>query len=90
MTPLRAFISGMVMFGSFVASAFFFRFWRRAHDRLFAIFGLAFALLGLERLVHVLLAQLGEDHFAVYGVRLLAFVLIALGIADKNRGERPR
>jgi hypothetical protein len=91
MNPLHAFISGMIMLGACVAGTFFIRFWRRAHDRLFLIFGLAFWLMGLERAVHILLAQfVGEDHFAVYGVRLLAFVLIAVAIVDKNRGERSR
>jgi hypothetical protein len=89
MTPLYAFISGMIMLGSCVAGAFFFRFWRRTRDRLFLIFGLAFAMMGIERAAHVLLFHFaGEDHVAVYGLRLVAFVLIVVAIADKNRAER--
>ena len=89
MTPLHAFIAGMIMLGSAVAAAFFFRFARRTGDRLFLLFGVAFSIMSVERAVHVLLYHfIGEDHFAVYGLRLVAFVLIVVAIIDKNRASR--
>ena len=91
MTPIYAFVSGMIMLGSCVAGAFFLKFWRRTRDRLFLMFSLAFWVMGFERAAHVALYRFaGEDHFAVYGLRLFAFVLILVAIADKNRADRKR
>ena len=63
---------------------FFCRFYVRTHDRLLLIFAIAFWLLGLNWLV---LAFLHDDEIRtlLYVVRLGAFVLILVGILDKNR-----
>ena len=68
-----------------VAGLFFLRFWTQSRDRLFAIFAVAFWLLALQRL---LLAWLDHERYGVtwlYGVRLVAFLLILAAIVDKNR-----
>jgi hypothetical protein len=85
-----SFLGGVIFAGSLVASLFFLRFWVRSRDRLFAIFALAFAVLGVNRLVLVVLDESNEARTYVYLVRLLAFVLIAVAIVDKNRSARPR
>ena len=84
MKSLNPFILGTLVMASAVAGLFFLRFWRRTRDRLFAIFAVAFWLLGLNWL---LLATIGRDeiHTALYGIRLIAFVLILIAIFDKNR-----
>ena len=82
-----SFLSGLVCAGAFTAALFFVRFWRQSGDRLFAIFALAFALLGGSRIVLSALAEENEARPYVYLLRLAAFVLIAVAIADKNRSR---
>ena len=42
MLGLYEFMLGGLVMGCFVAGLFFLRFWRKTHDRLFAIFAIAF------------------------------------------------
>lgn len=76
------------MLGCFVASLFFFKFWKKTRDRLFLFFGVAFAILSVERLVLVLMSERsGESNATIYLMRLSAFALIIISIVDKNRQE---
>ena len=84
MDHLNNFISGATMMGSFVAGLFFIRFWRRSRDRLFLIFGIAFFVMGLNRIPLVLTAHNEEFRLSFYTVRLCAFLLILAAIIDKN------
>ncbi|MGH3995692.1 MAG: DUF5985 family protein, partial [Pseudonocardiaceae bacterium] len=43
-------VSGAILMGYAVAGLFFLRFWQQTRDRLFLIFGIAFIILGLQRL----------------------------------------
>lgn len=81
---LNHFLSGAIAMGCALAGLFFLRFWRRTHDRLFAMFAVSFWALSLERLVLEVVST-SEFRPYVYGIRLLAFGLIILAIADKNR-----
>jgi hypothetical protein len=81
------FLNGAIVFGFWIAALFFLRFWRSTRDRLFALFSFSFFLLGCERIVVALLTNLGEFHFSVYFIRLLAFGMIIFGIVQKNRPE---
>src|SRR6185312_2085188 len=82
---MYGFVSGSIMIGCFVASLFFYRFWRRTLDRLFIWFAVAFLILGAERLV-LAIAHLSEmSSPAIYIMRLVAFALIIAAIVDKNR-----
>ena len=81
---LNSLILGMLVMAAAVVGTFFLRFWRRTHDRLFAIFAVAFFLLGLNWLLLAIYAG-DEINSAVYAIRLLAFVLILIAIVDKNR-----
>ncbi len=80
-------MSGAIVTGYLVAGLFFLRYWRQSRDRLFVIFALAFWLLAAQRLALALTTQYFEDVTWLYGVRLLAFVLILLAIIDKNRAR---
>jgi hypothetical protein len=85
---LSSVVSGFLVTGYLVAGLFFLRFWRETRDRLFGIFAAAFWLLAAQRLLLVLFEQAQSDDVWLYGVRLLAFVLILAAIIDKNRGSR--
>jgi Ca2+/Na+ antiporter len=78
-------ISGALMMACFVAGLFFFSFWKKSQDRLFALFSLAFLLLASERLILGYLGSSNEPSSYVYLVRLSAFVIIIFAVADKNR-----
>jgi hypothetical protein len=86
---LFAFLSGAVTFAFLVAALYFLRFWRRTADLLFAAFAGAFALLGLNQALLVLINVPAEERSWVYILRIAAFVLILAAIAQKNRGSRP-
>jgi len=86
---MHEFLLGLIVMGCLIAGLFFLRFWRKTRDRLFAVFAAAFWLLALNWTLVALVAR-EEARPALYAIRLLAFVLILLGIADKNRaGRRP-
>jgi hypothetical protein len=80
-----AFVSGAVMMGSFVISAFFWRTWRRTSDGLFGWFALSFLLLGVERFVIVATDAQELSTPWVYLIRLIAFGVIVVAIVQKNR-----
>jgi hypothetical protein len=66
----------------------FLRYWRQTHDRLFALFGLSFVVLGVNRLLLTLIDPANEVRPYVFAMRLLAFALILVAIVDKNVGSR--
>ena len=80
---------GAIVMACGVIGLFFLRFWRRTHDRLFAIFAVAFWILGLNWLV-LALTQADELKTASYGIRFLAFLMIIIAIIDKNRSSKAR
>ena len=82
---INYFISGAICFGFLTAALFFLRFWKKTDDRLFLIFAISFLLLSIERIVLLFLPVRGEFQFCVYGIRLLAFLLLIFAILDKNR-----
>ncbi len=79
------FIMGAIAMASSVVALFFLRFWRDTGDRLFAMFSMAFLLLGITRLGLALSPQDTEGHTHWYWVRLIAFLIILAAIVDKNR-----
>jgi hypothetical protein len=83
-------VTGAIVMGYAVAGLFFFRFWRETRDRLFLIFGLAFWLLGVQRLAIALSRGMVEDDTGLYLLRLFAFLLILGAIVDKNRSTSQR
>ncbi|MBW3628846.1 MAG: hypothetical protein KY464_06065, partial [Gemmatimonadetes bacterium] len=63
----------------------FLKFRHRTRDRLFLAFAAAFTLLAVQRAALVLLADLSEATLYLYGLRVIAFLLIIAAIVDKNR-----
>jgi hypothetical protein len=78
------FIAGLIAMGFATAALFFLRFWARTADALFATFAAAFALLALNQALTTLVDFGREELGWVYLLRLAAFLLIIVGIAQKN------
>jgi hypothetical protein len=89
MSDFFHFLSGMLMMGFSVAALFFFRFWVKTRDRIFAYFGSAFFILAFERWILTIISgnNTAEDHPQVYFLRLFAFLTILYGINAKNRSK---
>ena len=77
-------LGGLAM-GSLVAGLFFLRFWRESRDRFFLVFALAFGLMGVHWAALGTVDPGVETSHQVYWIRLVAFLLIVVGVLDKNR-----
>lgn len=82
---LNNFMLGMLMMGFFVATLFFWRFWKRTRDRFFALFALAFGILCVNQVPLLMLGEASEYRGWLYVIRLTAFLVILVAIVDKNR-----
>ncbi len=82
---IEGFLLGVIVAASLTAGAFFIRFWRQTRDQLFLLFGAAFIIEGLNRLVFLFLENPDEGNPVVFGVRLFAYLLILAAIIRKNR-----
>jgi hypothetical protein len=82
---IEGFLLGIIVTCSFVAAAYFARFWRATRDLLFLGFAASFFLEGLNRMTFLLLdnPKAGDEY--IYSVRLLSYLLILAAIAYKNR-----
>ena len=85
---MTALLSGLLTAGYLVAALHFLKFQRRTGDRLFLAFAIAFAVLAAQRAALVVLAEVPEATLLLYGLRVLAFLLIIAAIIDKNRTRR--
>jgi hypothetical protein len=82
------FLNGMSAMGAWACGLFFFQFWRKSRDRLFLIFGISFWIFTIERVIllfHLPYAREAEETAPIYLLRLSAFVMILIGIWDRNR-----
>ena len=86
--PVTALVSGLLVMGYAVAGLFFLRFWRESRDRLFAFFGAAFFVLAVSWALVALINPSDETRPYVYAIRLIAFLLMIVGMVDKNRTSR--
>lgn len=84
---MRQLLHGAIAMGSFAVGLFFLRFYRDRRDALFAYFGVAFLLLAATNATLGLSDAQAETRVYVYLLRLLAFVLIIVGIIGKNRAR---
>jgi uncharacterized membrane protein HdeD (DUF308 family) len=82
---MTQFLSGAITMGFAIAGLFFLRFWKDTRDSLFLKFAMAFFLLGIAQALLALANVPVEERSWIYLVRLLAFVLILVAIARKNR-----
>ncbi len=84
---LNAFLWGALAMASSTVGLYFLRFWRESRDRFFLLFAAAFWALALNWAGLGLLPYDRETRHYVYFLRLFAFVLILVAIADKNRRD---
>jgi uncharacterized membrane protein HdeD (DUF308 family) len=84
---VESFLLGVIATSSLTAGLFFLKFWKQTRDSLFLAFGLAFVIEGLNRCAVLFLAKPNEGSPYIYGVRLLAFLLILGAIVYKNYGQ---
>jgi uncharacterized protein DUF5985 len=86
------FLSGMVTAGFLIAAAFFFRFWQRTRDTLFAVLGVSFVFFALSQAASLSVDAPQDDRTAIFLLRLLGFVVLLAGILAKNlkRARQPR
>jgi hypothetical protein len=84
-SPLVLFLWGALTLASATIGLMFLKFWRRTGDRLFALFGTAFFVFALNWLVLAAVQPSQESRHYAYLIRLFAFVLMLIGIIDKNR-----
>jgi hypothetical protein len=80
---IHAYLNGALTLAALTIAYFFWRFRKATGDRIFCFFAIAFALLALERACFEFVG--GEFQSKVYIIRLFAFILILIGIFDKNR-----
>ena len=82
------FLQGVSAVGAWAAGLFFFRFYHESRDRLFAYFAAAFWLLALSWTLLGPFTPTAEARPYIYALRLVAFVLIIVGVIEKNRAPR--
>lgn len=87
---MTTFINGAVAMGFFSVGLFFLKFWRDSRDRLFMIFALAFWTFAIDYAMLGVVPLANEQRPYVFLLRLVGFVAILCGIADKHRGAGPR
>ena len=85
MTAFVAFLQAVAATAAFINGVFFWRFRRETGERLFTLFACAFWLLSVSWAVLAVFNPTGESLPYVYCLRLLAFVLMIVGIVDKNQ-----
>ena len=88
---MRVFAWGVLAMASLVAALFFLRYWRASRERLFAFFSLAFVGMAVNWLVLAMVNRPVDEAQQAYAylIRLVAFVILIVGIIDKNRrGDR--
>lgn len=82
---MHQFILGALTMASGVIGLFFLRFWRQSGDRLLLVFAIAFFVLAADWGLRGAWEPSVETRHYFFLVRLVAFVLLVAGIADKNR-----
>lgn len=84
MEALNTFLYGVLATLALVAGVFFLRYWRTTRDRFFVFMAVAFWALAANWAS--LAGQPVDDRAAYFYLpRLGAFVVLLIGIADKNR-----
>lgn len=78
-------LEGACAMACWVIGMCFLRYWRNSRDRLFVFFVAAFWTFALAWAGLAVLQPADDTRHWFYAVRLLAFVLIIIGVVDKNR-----
>ncbi|HET9271910.1 MAG TPA: DUF5985 family protein [Vicinamibacterales bacterium] len=83
--PWSLLMLGAIAMGCFVAGLLFLRYWRDGRDRFFLLLGCSFFVEAFSRVLLAVSARPNEGSPWIYGIRLLAYVLILRAIWEKNR-----
>lgn len=78
-------LSGILIAEYAAIALFFAKFWSKSRDRLFLMFSGAFVVLAVQRVAIAMTQEILEQQASLYLLRLAAFVVIIVAIADKNR-----
>lgn len=89
MRALNVMLLGAIAMSCVVAGMFFLRFWQQSRDRFFAMFAASFFVEAVNRVALALSPSPNDGAPTLYCVRLLAYLLILIAIADKNRSSNP-
>ena len=81
---LKVFLLGVLAMGDLIAGLFFVRYWKTTRDRLFIYFAVSFGLEVVCRFLLIYATYNSESEPLVYGLRLLSYAVILVGITDKN------
>jgi len=87
---LITFVQGISATAAWASGLLFVRVWRQSHDPLFGFFGAAFWLLAASWVLLAVSSPTEETRPYIYGVRLVAFALLIIGMLEKNRRRSPR
>lgn len=87
---MHEYLWGMLTMATSMAAFFFLRYWHVSRERLFLFLSFAFVSLSASWIALAMIRPAYEHRQIVYLLRLLAFAVIMIGIADKNRRSRPR
>lgn len=87
MYNLTLLVQGMLAMGFSVIGLFFLKYWCVSHDRLFGTFALAFFVFAAERITLAVIGVISPEAEHLFVLRLAGFILILVGIIDKNRSE---
>ena len=87
MSPAIVFLQGLCATTAMAIGLFFLRFWQDSRDRLFLYFAMAFWLMSASWALLGLAATGAENRPYIYGLRLVAFLLVIAAIIDKNRAS---
>lgn len=82
---IEGFLLGAIVISSFVAGAFFLKFWQQTRDLLFLGFSAAFIIEGANRIAFLFVEQPDGGNPFIYSVRLFSYLLILAAIVHKNR-----
>jgi hypothetical protein len=82
------FLWGLLTMAHLVVALLLLRFWRLSRDRLFLFFAASFAALAANWLALALIRPTPEAQHWVFLIRLFGFVLLIVGIVDKNHRSR--
>jgi hypothetical protein len=79
-------LGGALLLSYLMAGTYFFKFWKRTGDRLFIHFAVAFWLFVLNQLATSIPDVAKETDGYEYLLRVIGFIVIIVGIVDKNLG----
>jgi hypothetical protein len=81
---IASFLNGVAAMACLAIATFFVRFWRESDDRVFACFGVAFAVFAVNYALLGLLPYADDRRAYAFILRLIGFVAILTGITIRR------